>query len=289
MCTQHLTGLTAGLTLLCAMIFTGPPAKADGELAITIDDLPYVMPSRVSPDLGLKQVQNVVAALKKHEITATGFVVGGQITRDSRSALEAFRSEGHTLGNHSWSHPDLNEISRWRFSREVKRTHRALSGAAAAPITTFRFPYLHEGDTEKKYHAARATLDKLGYRNVPVTIDNDEWEFNAEYMDALDQGDKPAAARIAADYLEHMKERTSYFRRLAQETQGRDVKHILLIHMNQINADHLESLLDWYAEEDWRFIPVDEALKDPIYSAEIAYIGPKGLSQLERIAPDLHR
>jgi predicted lipoprotein len=60
------------------------------RIAITIDDLPYVMPSKTSPADGLRYVQRINLALKKHGIIATGFVVGQQINKRSVPALQAF-------------------------------------------------------------------------------------------------------------------------------------------------------------------------------------------------------
>lgn len=60
------------------------------------------------------------------------------------------------------------------------------------------------------------------------------------------------------------KNAAAFFQDLSQRAPGRDVPHILLLHMNRINADHLGTLLDWYASEGWTFITVAEALKDPL-------------------------
>jgi hypothetical protein len=80
-----------------------------------------------------------------------------------------------------------------------------------------------------------------------------------------------------------MQERTAHFQALANTALGRDVNHILLVHINKINADHLDRLLDWYVSEDWVFISVKEALTDELYSAPDLYVGARGLSQIERV------
>lgn len=53
--------------------------------------------------------------------------------------------------------------------------------------------------------------------------------------------------------------------------------------MNQINADHLGDLLDWYAAEGWTFVTVEQALTDPLYTMPDNYAGARGLSQIERV------
>lgn len=271
--------LTRALAL--ALSFLAPPLLAQ-QIAITIDDLPYVMRSRTTPQEGVKIVRDVTAALKAHDITATGFAIGNQLNLETFPAMQAFADAGHLVGNHSWSHPDYDSLSRWGFRREIRRTDRALkrwmSGAKY-----FRFPYLREGKSEKTKRVAENVLKNQGYVNVPVTIDNDEWQFNQAYMDALDMGEVREASNIAKAYLAHMKERTAHFQTLSRKAMGRDVSHILLLHMNKINADHLDGLLAWYAAKGWRFITVEEALRDPLFSAPDIYVGPRGLSQIERV------
>lgn len=254
-----------------------------GEIAITIDDLPYVMPSRTTPDEGVAIVQSVNAALAEHAIEAVGFVVGRQV-KGSEVALQEFVDAGHLIGNHTWSHADYNEISLRAFKREVRRADRVLFDWDGAQ-KWFRFPYLHEGASEKSKARADKVLSDLGYVNVPVTIDNDEWKYNADYLEALDAGDTHRASEIAESYLKHMQERSLYFQTLAQQKLGRDVNHILLLHMNKINADHLDALLNWYAEQGWQFITLNDALSDPLYALPDLYAGPRGLSQIERVFP----
>ncbi|MEL6681559.1 MAG: polysaccharide deacetylase family protein [Pseudomonadota bacterium] len=275
------TMLLVALAVLVLGVF-GRSAFAQ-EIAITLDDLPYVMPSRTSPQEGLAQVNAVNLHLAGHDIIATGFVVGQQVTSQSLPALQAFVAAGHTVGNHSWSHSDYGTQSARVFRNETERTDRVLA-QWLRENRFYRFPFLREGETEAAKQAAEQILARLGYVNVPVTIDNDEWRFNADYIAALSAGDKSAAEAIAGRYIEHMQEQTLHFQTLAQEVLGRDVKHILLLHMNQINADHLDRLLGWYADEGWTFITVGAALTDPLYAAPDLYTGPRGVSQIERVS-----
>ncbi|MEM8658288.1 MAG: polysaccharide deacetylase family protein [Pseudomonadota bacterium] len=272
--------LCAALTLIS--LAAAGVAQAQ-QVAITLDDLPYVLPSRTTPAEGLAQVAAINRALAEHGITATGFAVGAQLTRRSRPALQSFADAGHTIGNHSWSHPDYGTLTIDAFRAETVRTHAALTAWIGDGPRLYRFPFLREGETPAAKAAADQVLGELGYRNVPVTIDNDEWRFNADYLDALDAGDARAARQIAAAYLTHMQERTQHFQDLARSALDRDVAHILLLHMNRLNADHLDTLLAWYAAEGWTFITVEEALKDPLFEAPERYTGPRGLSQIERV------
>lgn len=252
------------------------------EIAITVDDLPYAMPRRTSPQEGIAIVKAINKALAERSVIATGFVIGANINESTLPALETFRDAGHSIGNHSWSHPDYNKMTPDQFRSETQKSDAKLADWMVGR-KLYRFPYLRQGDTMEKRKASAKILAELGYRNVPVSIDNDEWRFNADYVKALSEGDQTAAEQIATRYLEHMQERTAHFQKLAQHKFGRDVKHILLLHMNRINADHLGVLLDQYAEDGWSFITVEHALADPVYDAPDLYVGPRGLSQIERV------
>lgn len=259
-----------------------PFLTTPSRVAVTIDDLPYVMPSKTSPEDGLRYTNQINAALQDHGITATGFAVGQHVNRQSLPALQAFADAGHTIGNHSWSHPDYGTLTRDEFHNETRQTDDILRQWIDGP-RYYRFPFLREGETEAAKAAATRVLAEFGYQNVPVTIDNDEWQFNADYLAALADGDTAGAATIAQNYVTHMQERTAFFQTLAIDELGGDVDHILLIHLNRINADHLGTLLDWYAAQGWTFIPVDEALTHPVFSRPDIYAGSRGLSQIERV------
>lgn len=274
---RHQLAGFAGLLLIAF-----PASTIAQNIAITLDDLPYVMPSRTTPQEGLALVTNITQALQAHDIVATGFAVGSQLNDAAVPALQFFADAGHTVGNHSWSHPDYGTLTIQEFREETSRTDRALAKWIDAH-RYYRFPFLREGETEAAKEAATQVLADLGYENVPVTIDNDEWRYNSDYLDALEQGDAAGATQIAKEYLLHMQERTQHFQDLAQQAVGRDVSHILLLHMNKINADHLGTLLDWYASEGWTFITVQEALTDPVFSGPDLYAGARGLTQIERV------
>ncbi|MGK9167719.1 polysaccharide deacetylase family protein [Inquilinus limosus] len=273
-----LKNLAIALTMSLAAARPGQAA----DVAITLDDLPYAVPSRVSPQEGLAIVEAINRTLGRYGVIATGFAIGQKVNPDSLPALLAFVHAGHGLGNHSWSHPDYNRLTPEEFRTETARADQGLADWLTDG-KYYRFPFLHQGETSEKREAAAAILAQLGYQNVPVSIDNDEYQFNDDYMKALAKGGSKAAREIAGRYLQHMQERTGYFQALAKDKLGRDIKHILLLHMNRINADHLDDLLGWYKAQGWSFITVQEALMDPVYSAEDHYVGPKGLSQIERV------
>lgn len=64
----------------------------------------------------------ILEALKKHNAPAAFFVVGNFI-RDNPDLIKQMVKEGHTVGNHTFSHPDMSQIStRESFSQELSKT-----------------------------------------------------------------------------------------------------------------------------------------------------------------------
>ncbi len=91
------------------------------------------------------------------------------------------------------------------------------------------------------------------------------------------------ADEIGSLYIEHIVERSNYYDSLAYQIEKRHIKHILLLHMNYLNSIYLDDIFNWYLENEWRIISVEQALQDPLYYQEDIYIGNKGLSFIERV------
>lgn len=78
--------------------------------------------------------------LAAHDLRAVFFVVGEQVAR-APGLVERMVSEGHVVGNHSWSHPWLVRLSRRRIREEVERCQRAVEEVTGAAPSLFRPPY----------------------------------------------------------------------------------------------------------------------------------------------------
>ena len=87
----------------------------------------------------------MLAVLKKHDIPATFFVVGANVTRYP-DLVAAIHEQGSELGVHSFSHPDLGTKPRWRVDRELAETQLAISGAAGVTTFLLRPPYSSSAD-----------------------------------------------------------------------------------------------------------------------------------------------
>lgn len=252
------------------------PSKVDTRptIAVTIDDLPWMGPAQS----GAEGVGKIVSALATANAPATGFVTCSRID-EQQAAMKVWQSSHVPFGNHSTSHRSLNDMPVEDWLEDVAACSRRLSGETSF----FRYPFLQHGRTiETKERAARA-LAELGYQVAHVSIDTSDWAFDHAYGKALERSDRDKARAIADAYVAHVSAAAQRYRRIASERLGRDVSHVLLLHANRINADALERVLASLSSAGFRFVPLKEALADPVYRMRDDYVGPIGMSWLYRI------
>jgi hypothetical protein len=106
--------------------------------------------------------------------------------------------------------------------------------------------------------------------------------FAAIYRRAALAGDQALADRVAGAYVAHTLAMLDFYEPLTVETVGRPVPQILLIHVNDINAVALATLLGRLKSRGYGFVTLSEALRDPAYRLPDDYVGRVGPSWLHR-------
>lgn len=258
-------------------------------VAVTFDDLPCG-----GLDPGLARVQAMTDALLAHiragAVPAAGFVNPAKLGEGPERAprvglLQQWADAGLELGNHTDSHPDLQRTPVEEVEADVIRGEpviRAIDAAAGRPLRWFRHPYLHTGPSAAVRARFEAFLAGRGYTVAPVTIDTADWLFAAVYADAKGRGDAATMQEVGAAYVTSMGEALSYSERAAQALFGRPIRHVLLLHANELNADFFDDVVALYQARGYRFVALAEALADPAYAERDGYVGPEGVSWLHR-------
>jgi peptidoglycan/xylan/chitin deacetylase (PgdA/CDA1 family) len=225
-----------------------------------------------------------------HRIPVVGFVNEGKLTvqgegldgQDARLALlRKWLDQGFELGNHTYSHRSLNELPIEEFEADVVRGEpatAALMGSHGRKLRYFRHPFLQVGLGLDKRLAFEAWLWARGYTVAPVTIDNDDYIFAAVYANALKAGEAASARRAAEAYLKYMDAVFDFHEGLSQSLFGRPIRHVLLLHANELNADHSGRLFERLRQRNYEFVPLARALEDPAYGSPDAYVGRSGIS-----------
>ena len=131
-------------------------ALRDREVILTFDDGP--VPGRTG---------RILDALDRYGVKAT-FLVVGQMAKANPGMVRDIARRGHTIGSHTYSHPNLARMSPDRAIAEIRRGERAIEDAGQIPAF-FRFPYL--ADTQ----ALRRTLANRGVVVLDVDIDSKDY------------------------------------------------------------------------------------------------------------------
>jgi peptidoglycan/xylan/chitin deacetylase (PgdA/CDA1 family) len=256
------------LLIVCAAIVLGGAAPVDRapEIAITIDDLPVHAP--YPPGLTPLQVnRQMIAALKAARVPVTAFVNAANVSdADTMRALREWRRAGFVLGNHTWSHPHLSELTIAEFEEELTKGEPILSKlGTGSDWRWFRYPFLDEGKDDAQRIAARAVLAKHGYRVADVTTGFSDWAWTPAYARCTAKRDSAGVAELEKMYLAAAKQSIIDDRQTAHELYGRDVPYVLLMHVSAMSAHMMPQVIALYRRAGYRFVSLPQAERDPVY------------------------
>jgi peptidoglycan-N-acetylglucosamine deacetylase len=266
----------AAILLATAISVEGQTTK---QMAITFDDLPFGYTRTLTIEQRRDAVARVLATLRTHRITAAMFVVGSGLNDQNRDFIDAVAAAGHTIGNHSFSHRDFGTMSVEDYAIDIQKGGDAIKPWLKGPHF-FRYPFLRQGDTAEKRDAILNWLSLRGIRVAPVTIDNDDFVYNQRLVDAMAEG---RTTDVRDEYLGHMLKMADVYDAKARSLVGRPIKHVLLLHMNYLNALYLDELLQRFRASGWSFIPFEDALTDEVYALKYEHEGARGAGHLDAI------
>jgi peptidoglycan/xylan/chitin deacetylase (PgdA/CDA1 family) len=251
-------------------------ARARGEvvptkMAITVDDLPTHGPL----PRGVTRTQvhaQLVEAFGRHGVPEVrGYVIGERALADAdhRESLKLWLDAGHPLGNHTWSHPNMEEIGVDAYLADIDRNESVLAeltgDASGASWRSFRYPYLRQGFDEASSRRVREHLAKGRYQIAEVSIDFWDWDYQTPYVRCLDKKSPSGIEALRRTYLERATEMLDWHRAAALDAFGRPIAHVLLLHGGVFTAEMIDELLEAYEARGVVWITLDEALADPVY------------------------
>jgi len=153
------------------------------QVALTFDDGP-------DPEWTPK----ILDVLKREHAPATFFIIGIQADKFSDVTSRVYR-EGHEIGNHTFTHPDISSISS-AFSRaELNLTERLFASRLGIRTILFRPPYSidQDPDTADQVRPLEQTQE-MGYVTVGDRVDPNDWKDNP----------RRTAEQISSDVLAHL-------------------------------------------------------------------------------------
>jgi len=118
----------------------------------------------------------ILDILKKYNVKGTFFMIGEE-AEDNVSLMQRVYREGHEIGNHTFTHPDISEISERQVDLQLNLTEDLFGAALGVHPVYFRPPYSIDQEPDTNDQAAPIVqIQKLGYTIVGDKIDTDDWD-----------------------------------------------------------------------------------------------------------------
>lgn len=232
------------------------------NVAITMDNPNIDESQLITPEIRDKKI---LATLRKSNLKIILFAQGEQIDNPQGDALlKRWNDAGHIIGNHTYSHLNINNISEKEYEQDTLKNEKLLQ-AYSNFKKIFRFPYLKEGNTLAKRDEFRKFLHDYNYQNGSVTIDASDWYISERLEKRLSQDPSAYLPPYKDYYLQHIWNRAQYYDGLAQEVLGRSPDHILLLHHNLLNSLFLGDIIQMFIDKGWKVINADQAFQDPVF------------------------
>lgn len=268
-------GLAAATPLVVTLLAQAPspPVTGAASVALTFDDLPThgVLPPGMSrTDLA----KSLIETLRAHRAPRVyGFINAKAMVErpEDGQVLRLWRDAGFPLGNHAWSHMDLAVNTAEAFQQDVVANEDTLKTLMdSEDWHWFRYPYLREGDTPEKHRAVLGFLKGRGYKVAQVTLDFNDYTYNGPYARCLAKNDTASIDWLKQSYLTRAEESLTRGQEASRALFGRDIKHVMLLHIGGFETVMLPRLLELLETRKFTLIPLDEAVSDPAYATTFA-------------------
>src|ERR1700761_7607934 len=136
-----------------------------GTVAISFDD---------GPDA--TWTPKILDVLKEKGVHGTFMMIGEQ-AQDNVGVMKRVLAEGHEIGNHTWTHPDISEISPEQVKLQLNLTERLFGSKLGIKPLFFRPPYDIDEEPDTNDQAAPAyMIQKMGYTIIGNKIDTHDWD-----------------------------------------------------------------------------------------------------------------
>ncbi len=283
------------MKLFLIVLFLAVSAIAQSrEVAVTIDDLPVVSPRK---DLKVRQeiTKKLLAKVKKAKVPAIGFVNENKLYKDDKrdetqvNLLRMWLDSGLELGNHTFSHMSLHDNSLEKYKADILKGEiitKELLEAKSLKMRYFRHPYLWTGLSLDIKKDLGIFLAEHNYTIAPVSIDNADYIFAAAYENAFAKNDKKLMKQIGKAYIPYMEAKFDYWERQSIKLFNREIKQVLLMHANFLNSDYFDDIAKMLAKRGYKFVGLEDALKDEAYNLPDNFVKRNGISWLHRWAID---
>jgi peptidoglycan/xylan/chitin deacetylase (PgdA/CDA1 family) len=240
------------------LVLLAPPVR---EVAITIDDLPVGQAGShgCDWDAASSMTERLLKPIRDQHIPMTAFVIGNNcanLTVDQRrTLLRKWQEAGAEIGNHSWSHPDLDKIPIAEYEDNILRGDAFLRETLHIEhVRWFRSPMLHTGSDAATADRLEQFLAAHQWRQALVTLSASDWMFASVLSNTRDAA---IAARVRESYI-------PYLESVTEAGEKQSIPKILLMHANELNAEKMPEVLAVFKRRGYRFVSLEAAMETPL-------------------------
>lgn len=250
------------IILLCLSIWVLSATAQKREIALTIDDLPFVGEAKNF------HLNMIIQTLKENEIPVTGFVIAREVEPNNWSVLQKFHDAGFGLGNHTFSHQNLNRVPTQTYIQEIDSADKILTPLLTEP-KFFRYPYLAMSQGQKKEEVLHY-LSSKNYQIAPITVDSKDFMFNQLLLGVPEKARRQFLELLKPSYLDFIWQQTLKAEEQNRQAHKTSRAQILLIHSNLLNAYVLPDIINLFKQNGYNFVRLEEALKEPDPNVKLA-------------------
>jgi peptidoglycan-N-acetylglucosamine deacetylase len=230
------------LGLVVAQSITKVPTRAVATTLLPVDPKLIAITFDDGPDAAY--TGRILDILAEKNVKATFYVIGRNAFQ-LPALLRRIYQEGHDIGNHTFSHPNLAESGSERIALELNATQRILESEIGIRTTLFRPPTAFESLTYlDESPQLIETATKLGYYIAPLDVDSYDWQL---------PGSSPAVKTRVIDRLVSL--------------IGDGAGQIVLMHdaggNRQTTIDILPEIIDQLQAKGFRFVTTHELVGKP--------------------------
>jgi peptidoglycan/xylan/chitin deacetylase (PgdA/CDA1 family) len=262
-------------TLVAALALTAPafaktPRSDRFDIAITVDDLPVhgALPPGMTR-LGI--ARSYLATLKQYRVTeAYGFVNAAKVQDEpaSEAVLAAWRDAGYPLGNHTFTHFNLDRapsLEAWEADVIAGEplVERYMTGHDWRYL---RFPNLSAGNDPVRHDGAASFLALRGYRVADVSLSFGDWSYSDAYARCAAKHDDGTIATMKAQYIAGVDAGIVWMKAVSHRVYGRMVPQVLLTHIGGWSAVMLPEVMKRLAAAGAHYVSLAAVERDPAYA-----------------------
>jgi beta-lactamase regulating signal transducer with metallopeptidase domain len=287
-----ISALLVGIFSISQAPFVNAQKNAkDKKLAVGFVSLPPVDRSGDPPKDADATARLIIAKLAQYKVPAIGFVNGERISDGDKfypvraNIVRMWRDAGLEVGIGNYKHVGFYDTPYDEYVAGVEKNEgvtKKLLAEKDLPLRFFSYPYLNTGKSTDDKMRFEKWLKDQGLRSIPYTIDNSEWMYSYAYDMARVNNDTGTMNEVRIGFIKYMDQMFDHYEAYSQEMFGRQIAQTMVLTPSRLVADSADDLFAMIEKRGYKFVSMDDALKDPAYETPENFTGKAGISWFER-------